>query len=424
MSDIEQVQARQIVDSRGNPTVEVDVRLSSGAVGRAAVPSGASTGEFEAVELRDGGGAYGGKGVTTAVANANGELADAVRGRDASDQAGLDGAMIELDGTPNKGRLGANAILGISLATAKAAATDAGLPLWRALGGDGARVLPVPMMNVLNGGAHADNKVDFQEFMVVPVGAVSFAEGLRTGAEVFHALKRTLGARGLGTAVGDEGGFAPNLDSNEAALEVLVEGIEAAGYTPGDDVVIALDPATSEIFEAGAYVLEHENRSLAADELVAYWAEMAGRYPILSIEDGMDEEDWDGWKALTEQLGERIQLVGDDLFVTNTQRLRKGIELGVANSILVKVNQIGTLTETLDAVHTAHEAGYTAVMSHRSGETEDVTIADLAVATGCGQIKTGAPSRSDRVAKYNQLLRIEEQLGSAATYPGRGVFRA
>jgi len=424
MSEIEQVHARQIIDSRGNPTVEVDVHLASGAFGRAAVPSGASTGEFEAAELRDGGDTFEGKGVTTAVANANGELAEVVRRRDASDQAGLDRAMIERDGTPNKGRLGANAILGISLATAKAAATDAGLPLWRALGGQDARTLPVPMMNVLNGGAHADNKVDFQEFMVVPVGAASFADGLRTGAEVFHALKRTLGARGLGTAVGDEGGFAPDLDSNEAALEVLIEGIEAAGYTPGGDVAIALDPATSEIFESGAYVLEHEGRSLGAAELAAYWAEMAGRYPILSIEDGMDEEDWDGWKALTEQLGERIQLVGDDLFVTNTQRLRKGIELGVANSILVKVNQIGTLTETLDAVHTAHEAGYTVVMSHRSGETEDVTIADLAVATGCGQIKTGAPSRSDRVAKYNQLLRIEEELGDKAVYPGRSVFRS
>ncbi|MGI8660450.1 MAG: phosphopyruvate hydratase [Thermoleophilaceae bacterium] len=424
MSEIEQVHARQIIDSRGNPTVEVDVRLSSGALGRAAIPSGASTGEFEAAELRDAGDAFGGRAVTTAVANANGELAEAVRGRDAADQGGLDRAMIELDGTPNKGRVGANAILGISLASAKAAAADAGRPLWRALGGEDACVLPVPMMNVLNGGAHADNKVDFQEFMVVPVGAPSFAEALRTGAEVFHALKRTLGARGLGTAVGDEGGFAPDLDSNEAALELLIEGIAAAGWTPGDDVAIALDPATSEIFEAGAYVLEHEGRSLAAAELTAYWAEMAGRYPILSIEDGMDEEDWDGWQALTEALGERVQLVGDDLFVTNTQRLRKGIELGVANSILVKVNQIGTLTETLDAVRTAHEAGYTAVMSHRSGETEDVTIADLAVATGCGQIKTGAPSRSDRVAKYNQLLRIEEELGSAATYPGRGVFRS
>jgi enolase len=422
VSEIEQVHARQVLDSRGNPTIEVEVTLSSGARGRAAVPSGASTGEFEAVELRDGGDAYGGKGVTTAVANANGELADAARGRDAADQEGLDRALIDADGTPNKGRLGANAILGISLAVAKAAAADAGEPLWRHLGGAGARVLPVPMMNVLNGGAHADNEVDFQEFMVVPVGAPTFSEGLRMGTEVFHALKRTLHARGLGTAVGDEGGFAPDLDSNEAALRVLIEGIEAAGYRPGDDVAIALDPATSEIHSDGSYELEHERRTLSAAELAGYWAEMADRYPILSIEDGMDEEDWDGWKQLTDRLGERVQLVGDDLFVTNTERLRRGIELGVANSILVKVNQIGTLTETLDAIRTAREAGYTAVMSHRSGETEDVTIADLAVATGCGQIKTGAPSRSDRVAKYNQLLRIEEALGERAEYPGRAAF--
>ncbi len=424
MSEIEQVHARQIVDSRGNPTVEVDVVLKSGASGRAGVPSGASTGEFEAVELRDGGSAWSGKGVGKAVGNVNGELADAVRGLDPADQAALDSALIERDGTPNKGRLGANAILGVSLAAAKAAAAEAGLPLWRYLGGEAAHVLPVPLMNVLNGGAHADNKVDFQEFMVVPVGATSFSEALRTGAEVFHALKRTLHDRGLGTAVGDEGGFAPDLDSNEAALEALIEGIEAAGYRPGQDVAIALDPAASEIYEQGAYVLEHEGRTLSAGELADYWAQMAGRYPILSIEDGMDEEDWDGWRALTERIGERVQLVGDDLFVTNTERLRRGIEAGVANSILVKVNQIGTLTETLDAVRTATEAGYTAVMSHRSGETEDTTIADLAVATGCGQIKTGAPSRSDRVAKYNQLLRIEEALGADAGYPGRGVFRS
>ncbi|MEX2253752.1 MAG: phosphopyruvate hydratase [Thermoleophilaceae bacterium] len=423
MSAIEQVHARQILDSRGNPTVEVDVTLESGAGGRAAVPSGASTGEFEAVELRDGGEAFGGKGVATAVANVNGELAAAVKGLDAADQAGLDRAMIDLDGTPNKGRLGANAILGISLATAKAAAAEAGAPLWRHLGADGARTLPVPMMNVLNGGAHADNAVDFQEFMVVPVGAGSYSDGLRTGVEVFHSLKAILKDRGLGTAVGDEGGFAPDLDSNEAALESLIAGIEAAGYAPGDEVAIALDPATSEIYSDGHYELEHEGRRLAPDELAAYWAEMAGRYPIVSIEDGMDEEDWDGWKQLTERLGETVQLVGDDLFVTSSERLRKGIELGVANSILVKVNQIGTLTETLDAIATAREAGYTAVMSHRSGETEDTTIADLAVATGCGQIKTGAPSRSDRVAKYNQLLRIEEALGGDAEYPGRSVFR-
>jgi enolase 1/2/3 len=424
LSEIEKVHARQILDSRGNPTVEVDVVLKSGAAGRAAVPSGASTGEFEAVELRDGGSAWGGKGVGQAVANASGELAAAVQGLDAADQEGVDRAMIDADGTPNKGRLGANAILGVSLAAAKAAAAEAGQPLWRYLGGEAAHVLPVPMMNVLNGGAHADNKVDFQEFMVVPVGAPSFAEALRTGAEVFHALKGTLHDAGLATAVGDEGGFAPDLESNEAALQALMVGIEAAGYRPGDDVAIALDPATSEIYQGGSYVLEHEGRVLTAQELGAYWADISSRYPVLSIEDGMDEEDWEGWRELTEQIGDRVQLVGDDLFVTNTERLRRGIDSGVANSILIKVNQIGTLTETLDAVRTAHEAGYTAVMSHRSGETEDTTIADLAVATGCGQIKTGAPSRTDRVAKYNQLLRIEEALGGDATYPGRTVFRA
>jgi enolase len=416
LSAIEQVHGRQILDSRGNPTVEVDVLLKSGAAGRAAVPSGASTGEFEAVELRDGGDAWAGKGVTRAVANVTGELAEAVKGLDPADQEALDRTMIELDGTPNKARLGANAILGVSLAAAKAAAAEAGSPLWRYLGGEAAHVLPVPMMNVLNGGAHADNKVDFQEFMIVPVGAATYAEGLRTGVEVFHALKRTLHDRGLSTAVGDEGGFAPDLDSNEAALEMLIAGIEAAGHRPGDDVAIALDPATSEIFENGAYVLEHEGRSLSSEEMADYWADMASRYPIVSIEDGMDEEDWDGWKLLTERIGERAQLVGDDLFVTNTERLQRGIELGVANSILIKVNQIGTLSETLAAMRMAEEAGYTAVMSHRSGETEDTTIADLAVATGCGQIKTGAPSRSDRVAKYNQLLRIEEALGADAAY--------
>jgi len=424
MSEIEQVHARQIVDSRGNPTVEVDVTLRSGASGRAAVPSGASTGEFEAVELRDGGEEWAGKGVSKAVANANGELAEAVRGLDAGDQRAVDRAMIDLDGTANKGRLGANAILGISLAAAKSAAADAQVPLWRHLGGEDACVLPVPMMNVLNGGAHADNKVDFQEFMVVPVGAPTFSEGLRLGAEVFHALKKTLKDRGLGTAVGDEGGFAPDLDSNEAALMAVVDGIEAAGQTPGESVAIALDPATSEIHSESVYRLEHEGRDLSPQEMAAYWQDMVGRYPILSIEDGMDEEDWDGWKALTESLGERVQLVGDDLFVTNTERLRKGIDLGVGNSILVKVNQIGTLTETLEAIAMAREAGYTVVMSHRSGETEDTTIADLAVATGCGQIKSGAPSRSDRVAKYNQLLRIEEQLGDRASYPGRAAFRS
>ncbi|MGZ4269767.1 MAG: phosphopyruvate hydratase [Solirubrobacteraceae bacterium] len=423
MSKIEMVHARQILDSRGNPTVEVDLVLRSGAAGRAAVPSGASTGEFEATELRDGGSAYAGKGVGRAVANVNGEIAEAVAGLDATDQAGLDRALIDLDGTQNKSRLGANAILGVSLAAAHAGAAEEGLPLWRYLGGDAARVLPVPMMNVVNGGAHADNSVDFQEFMVVPVGAPSFSECLRMGAEVFHALKKTLHDKGLGGGVGDEGGFAPNLGSNEEALQMLVAGIEAAGYTPGDDVAIALDPATSEIYSGGAYVLEHEGRTLSADELAAYWAELAGRYPILSIEDGMDEEDWDGWKTLTDRLGATVQLVGDDLFVTNTERLKRGIDLGVANSILIKVNQIGTLTETLQAISMARDAGYTAVMSHRSGETEDVTIADLAVATGCGQIKTGAPSRSDRVAKYNQLLRIEEQLGSDAEFPGRSAFR-
>jgi enolase len=424
VSQIETVHARQILDSRGNPTVEVDLVLRSGAHGRAAVPSGASTGEFEATELRDGGKEWGGKGVTQAVRNVNGEIADAVKGADVLDQAALDRRLIELDGTPNKGRLGANAILGVSLAAARAAAAEERQPLWRYLGGESARVLPVPMMNVLNGGAHADNSVDFQEFMVVPVGARSFADCLRMGAEVFHALKKTLSGRGLNTAVGDEGGFAPDLDSNEAALQALIEGIEAAGYTPGDDVAIALDPAASEVFRGEAYELEHEGRSLSSDELADYWADLSARYPILSIEDGMDEEDWSGWKELTDRIGERVQLVGDDLFVTNTERLKRGIESGVANSILIKVNQIGTLTETLAAIDMAREAGYTAVMSHRSGETEDTTIADLAVATGCGQIKTGAPSRSDRVAKYNQLLRIEEALGADAEFPGRSAFRS
>jgi enolase len=416
VSGIEKVHARQILDSRGNPTVEVDILLKSGAAGRAAVPSGASTGEFEAVELRDGGDRWAGKGVTTAVANVNGEIADAVRGMDPADQEALDRTMIELDGTENKGRLGANAILGVSLAAAKAAAAEVGQPLWRYLGGEAAHVLPVPMMNVLNGGAHADNKVDFQEFMIVPSGAPTFAEGLRMGDEVFHALKRTLHDQGLSTAVGDEGGFAPDLDSNEAALQALVQGIVAAGLRPGDDVAIALDPATSEVFDNGAYELEHEGRTLSSAQLVDYWSDIASRYPVVSIEDGLDEEDWDGWRLLTEKLGDRVQLVGDDLFVTNTERLERGIEAGAANSILIKVNQIGTLSETLAAIRMAEEAGYTAVMSHRSGETEDTTIADLAVATGCGQIKTGAPSRSDRVAKYNQLLRIEEALGADATY--------
>ncbi len=423
MSQIERAHARQILDSRGNPTVEVEIGLRSGAHGHAAVPSGASTGEFEATELRDGGAQWDGKGVSRAVANVNGEIAEAVGGLDAADQRALDDALVALDGTQNKSRLGANAILGVSLAAAHAQAAEEGMALWRYLGGEAARVMPVPMMNVLNGGAHADNSVDFQEFMIVPLGAPTFSECLRAGTEVFHALKRTLHERGLATAVGDEGGFAPDLGSNEDALKMLVSGIEAAGYEPGGDVAIALDPATSELYSDGAYALEHEHRTLSADELAAYWAELAARYPIVSIEDGMDEEDWDGWKTLTDRLGSGLQLVGDDVFVTNTERLRRGVDAGVANSILIKVNQIGTLSETLDAIAMAREAGYTAVMSHRSGETEDVTIADLAVATGCGQIKTGAPSRSDRVAKYNQLLRIEEQLGADAQFPGRAVFR-
>jgi enolase len=424
MSQIEHVHARQILDSRGNPTVEVELSVESGAWGRAAVPSGASTGEFEATELRDGGDAWMGKGVSRAVENINGEIATHIRGMEAAAQAALDRTLISLDGTPNKSRLGANAILAVSLAAAHASAAEERQPLWRYLGGETANVLPVPMMNVLNGGAHADNAVDFQEFMIVPVGADSFSAALKMGAETFHALKRTLHEQGHGTTVGDEGGFAPDLESNEQALELLVAGIKAAGYEPGEQVAIALDPAVSELFKEGeGYVLEHEGRTLSADELTGYWAELCDRYPIISIEDGMDEEDWDGWKTLTERLGEHVQLVGDDLFVTNTQRLKRGIDAGVGNSILIKVNQIGTLTETFAAIRMAKEAGYSAVMSHRSGETEDVTIADLAVATGCGQIKTGAPSRSDRVAKYNQLLRIEEALGAEATYPGRSAFR-
>jgi enolase len=424
MSQIEHVHARQILDSRGNPTVEVELSLRSGAWGRAAVPSGASTGEHEATELRDGGSNWLGKGVTRAVENVNETIATAVRGADASAQATLDQMLIALDGTPNKSRLGANAILAVSLAAAHAAAAEERLPLWRYLGGEQAHVLPVPMMNVLNGGAHADNRVDFQEFMVVPVGARSFRDGLRMAAEVFQHLKATLHDRGLSTAVGDEGGFAPDLGSNAEALEVLMAAIGAAGYVPGDQIAIALDPAVSELVQDGSYVLEHEGRTLTAADLASYWAELAGRYPIVSLEDGMGENDWDGWKVLTDQLGDRVQLVGDDLFVTNTQILRRGIEQGVANSILIKLNQIGTLTETLQAIRMAREAGYTAVISHRSGETEDVTIADLAVATGCGQIKTGAPSRSERVAKYNQLLRIEEALGDDASYPGREAFQA
>jgi enolase len=426
VSAIASIHARQILDSRGNPTVEVEVALESGARGWAAVPSGASTGEFEAVELRDGGESWAGKGVSRAVANVNGEIAAALTGARAAEQGALDRTMIELDGTPNKGRLGANAILGVSLAAAKAAAADSGQPLYRYLaelyGGGEPTLLPAPMMNVLNGGAHADNSVDFQEFMVVPAGAGTFSECLRVGVEVFHALKKSLGSKGLSTAVGDEGGFAPDLESNEAALQAVLAGVEAAGYEPGSDVYIALDPATSEVYADGAYVLEHEGRTLSPQEMAEYWSGACSRYPIVSIEDGMDEEDWDGWKLLTKQLGERVQLVGDDLFVTNPERLRRGIELGVGNSILVKVNQIGTLTETLEAIRIAHEAGYSTVISHRSGETEDTTIADLAVATGAGQIKTGAPSRSDRVAKYNRLLRIEDELGGDAEFPGLGAF--
>ena len=424
MSAIESVHARQVFDSRGNPTVEVELTLRGGARGRAAVPSGASTGEFEAVELRDGGEAYGGKGVSKAVANVNGEIAAQIVGSDGGDQEALDRVLIELDGTPNKSRLGANALLGVSLAAAHASARARDLPLWRHLGGEEAVLLPVPLMNVLNGGAHADNKVDFQEFMVVPYGAASFAEALRIGTEVYHALKAALHARGLATAVGDEGGFAPDLPSNEAALELLLEAIEKAGWRAGEDVAIALDPAASEFYRDDAYVLASEGRTLGGAALVDYWATLAGRYPIISLEDGMDEEDWDGWRTLTERLGSEIQLVGDDIFVTNTERLQRGISSGVANSILIKVNQIGTLSETLAAIALAREAGYTAVMSHRSGETEDVTIADLAVATGVGQIKTGAPSRSERVAKYNQLLRIEEALGERASYAGRAAFRS
>jgi enolase len=419
---IERIHGRQILDSRGNPTVEVEITLDTGATGRAAVPSGASTGEFEAAELRDRGDEWAGKGVSRAVANVNDEIARALTGARATEQGAIDRTLIDLDGTPNKSRLGANAILGVSLAVAKAAAAEAGEPLYLFLGGTAETTLPVPMMNVLNGGAHADNKVDFQEFMVVPGGAPTFADGLRMGVEIFHALKGALRSRGLGTTVGDEGGFAPDLGSNEEALEILMTGIEAAGYEAGVDAFIALDPATSELYDDGAYVLEHEGRTLSGDELTDYWAGVCDRYPVVSIEDGMDEEDWDGWGKLTERLGERVQLVGDDLFVTNPERLRRGIEEGVGNSVLVKLNQIGTLTETLETIAIARDAGYTTVISHRSGETEDTTIADIAVATGAGQIKTGAPSRSDRVAKYNQLLRISEELGERAVYPGIEAF--
>jgi enolase len=414
---IAEVHGRQVLDSRGNPTVEVDVVLESGAPGRAIVPSGASTGVHEAVELRDGGSEWGGKGVSQAVAHVNGEIAQLLKGRDASDQEGLDRALIELDGTPNKGRLGANAILGASLATAKASAADEGVSLFRYLGGDNA-TLPVPMMNVINGGAHASNSIDLQEFMVVPAGADSFSEGLRIGVEVYHSLKQVLTERGLSTLVGDEGGFAPDLESSEAAIELILEGAERAGHR--ERIAIALDPATSEVFKDGVY--RFEGREKTSAEMPEFWAELVNRYPIVSIEDGAAEDDWDSWEAQTKLLGDRVQLVGDDLFVTNPVRLQQGIERGTANSILVKVNQIGTLTETIEAVQLAQANGYSAVMSHRSGETEDATIADLAVALGTGQIKTGAPARSDRVAKYNQLLRIEEELGSRAIYPGWDAF--
>ena len=425
MSQIAQVHARQILDSRGQPTVEVEVTLASGAVGRAAVPSGASTGAHEALELRDGeAGVYGGKGVSKAVANVEDELAGALVAREASHQAVIDRMMIELDGTPNKARLGANAILGCSLAVAQAAAADAGLPLYRYLGGARANRLPVPLMNILNGGAHADNSVDLQEFMVAPVGARTLAEAVRMGAEVYAALKGVLRTRGLATGVGDEGGFAPDLEHNQDALEVIIEAIRAAGYAPGEEIALALDPASTELYRDGAYHLEGEGRMLDAAGMVDYWADLVDRYPIISIEDGMAEEDWDGWVALTERLGDRVQLVGDDLFVTNSERLSRGIELGAGNAILIKLNQIGTLSETLAAMDLAGRSGFAAMVSHRSGETEDTFIADLAVATGAGQIKTGAPSRSERVAKYNQLIRIEEQLGPAASYPGRSAFRA
>jgi enolase len=425
MSYITDITAREILDSRGNPTVEVEVMLDDGSFGRAAVPSGASTGAFEAVELRDGESArYLGRGVLTAVHNVNEVIAPELTGMDASDQRAIDEFLIELDGTENKSRLGANAILGVSLAVAKAAAESCELTLYSYIGGCNASTLPVPMMNVLNGGAHADNNVDLQEFMVMPVGASTFAEGLRMCAEIYHTLKKVLHDRGLGTAVGDEGGFAPNLSSNEDALRIIAEAVEAAGYSLGEQVMFALDPASTEFYDAGrgVYVLAGEGREYTSAEMVEFYAGLVERYPIVSIEDGMAEEDWDGWRLMTERLGDRVQLVGDDLFVTNTERLAKGIELGVANSILVKLNQIGTLTETLEAIQMAHRAGYTTVISHRSGETEDTTIADVAVAVNAGQIKTGAPARSDRVAKYNQLLRIEEELESSAVYPGMEAF--
>jgi enolase len=423
MSIIEHIAGREVLDSRGNPTVEVEVILESGATGRAMVPSGASTGAFEAVELRDGESRYGGKGVLDAVAHVDDEIYDALVGFDALDQRDIDRVLLDLDGTDNKGRLGANAILGVSLAVARAAADELAVPLYRYIGGVNAHVLPVPMMNVLNGGEHADNNVDVQEFMIMPVGAASFAEALRWGAETYHVLKKVLSEKGLSTAIGDEGGFAPNLGSNEEAVQLLIAAIEKAGFTPGDDIAIALDAASTEFYEDGNYVLAGEGRTLSPAEMVGYLEALVGKYPIVSIEDGMAEEDWDGWKALTDTIGDKVQLVGDDLFVTNVERLGRGIDAGVANSILVKVNQIGSLTETLESVALATRSGYTSVMSHRSGETEDTTIADLAVATNCGQIKTGAPARSDRVAKYNQLLRIEDDLGEAAAYWGAAAIK-
>lgn len=420
MAYIEFIQAREILDSRGNPTIEVEVELDSGALGRAAVPSGASTGAFEAVELRDGDkGRYLGKGVQTAVSNV-GVIAEEIEDFDANDQRAIDNAMLELDGTDNKGKLGANAILGVSLAVAKAAADEAGLPLYKYIGGPTANVLPVPMMNILNGGSHADSNVDIQEFMIAPIGANSFAEALRMGAEVYHALKKVLKDRGLSTGLGDEGGFAPNLESNREALDLIVDAIKAAGFKPGEDIALALDVAASEFYEDGSYNFEGAKKS--PEEMSAYYAELVDAYPLVSIEDPLNEEDWDGWKTLTEQIGEKVQLVGDDLFVTNVTRLQKGIDTDTANALLVKVNQIGSLTETIDAVTLAHRNGYSTMMSHRSGETEDTTIADLAVALGCGQIKSGAPARTDRVAKYNQLLRIEEDLDEAAQYAGRAAF--
>ncbi|CAO3434144.1 phosphopyruvate hydratase [Azospirillum endophyticum] len=425
MSVITEIHAREILDSRGNPTVEVDVALDSGAFGRAAVPSGASTGAHEAVELRDGDKSrFGGKGVLKAVEAVNGEIYDALAGLEADDQRAIDLAMIDLDGTENKSRLGANAILGVSLAVARAAAEDAGLPLYRYVGGAFASLLPVPMMNIINGGAHADNPIDIQEFMIMPVGAETGADAIRMGSEIFQSLKKKLKDAGHNTNVGDEGGFAPNIGSTDEALGFVMKAIEAAGYKPGDDVMLALDAASTEFFKNGKYELAGEGKSLSPEQMVAYWSDLVGRFPIISIEDGMAEDDWDGWKALTDAIGSKVQLVGDDLFVTNPKRLAQGIRQGVANSILVKVNQIGTLSETLEAVDMAHKAGYTAVLSHRSGETEDSTIADLAVATNCGQIKTGSLSRSDRLAKYNQLIRIEEQLGVAARFAGRGILKA